>query len=142
MTSWRQQALIEAPVEDVWRCVGDPATYPEWAHDVVEVTGIPEVERDATFRQVSRSPFRHETTFRIEELEELRQIKMRCEESGLFSRWLLTEAQESTFVDVEFGIDPTRLRYRAVDATIGKRWYRRLADQAIDGLKGELGRRK
>ncbi len=36
MASWRQQALIEAPVEEVWRLVGDPGRYPEWAGEVIE----------------------------------------------------------------------------------------------------------
>jgi uncharacterized protein YndB with AHSA1/START domain len=144
MSSWRQQALIEAPVEEVWRLIGDPSSYPAWAgDDVLEVTGLPTVEIGATFRQVTRTPLgRQEATFRIEELEELREIRMTCDESGLFSRWLLTEAQENTFADVEFGIEPKRLRYRAFDATLGKLWYRRIADGFIDGLRGTLASRK
>lgn len=137
MSSWRQQALIEAPVEEVWNVVGNPARYPEYAGKVVSVTGLPaEVERDARFRLAMKTPLgTNETTFVIETLDELREIKLRCTATGYFSRWLLTEAQESTFLDLEIGMDPTRLPDRAFDSTLGKRWYRRMADDAIDGLK-------
>jgi hypothetical protein len=143
MSSWRQHALIEAPVEEVWRFVGDPATYPSYASNVIEVTGLPEVvERDASFRQVTKSPLgTTEMTFGIDELEDLREIKLRCTTSGYYSRWLLTEAQENTFLDLEIGIEATELRFRAFDATFGKGWYRRMVENSIDGLKAVLASR-
>lgn len=143
MSSWRQQVLIEAPVDEVWSLIGDPSKYPSWAgRDILEVTGLPSVEEGATFRQVTRTPLgRQEVNFRIDDLEELREIRMTCHESGMFSRWLLTEAQENTFADIEIGIEPQTLRYRAFDATLGKQWYRRMADEFIDGLRGAVSRR-
>lgn len=142
MASWRQQALIEAPVEEVWRFVGDPESYPTWAKDVVDVTGLPRVEPDATFRQRMETPLgTHETTFRVEELEELRQITLRCTASGYYSRWLLTPARDQTFADVEIGVEPTSLRQRVI-APLGKRWFRRMADESIDGLRGALAQRE
>ena len=136
MSSWRQQALIEAPVEEVWRLVSDPSRYAEWGGNVIEVTGEPAVERDSTFQQRTKVLGSVvETTFRIEELEELREVKLRCQTSGYYSRWLLTEARENTFLDVEIGIDPIALPSRLVDATVGKRWYRRIAEDSIDGLR-------
>jgi uncharacterized protein YndB with AHSA1/START domain len=141
MSSWRQQALIEAPVEEVWRFVGDPASYPDWAKDVVDVTGLPRAEPDATFRQVMKTPLgTRETTFRIEDLEELHEITLRCTATGYYSRWLLTAARENTFADVEIGVEPSALRYRVI-AALGKRWFRRMAEDSIDGLRGELARR-
>ena len=142
MSSWRQQALIEAPVDEVWSLIGDPSKYPSWAgRDVLEVTGLPSVEEGATFRQVTRTPLgRREVNFRIDDLEELREIRMTCDESGMFSRWVLTEAQESTFAEVEIGIEPKSLGHRAFDATLGKQWYRRMADGFIDGLREALAR--
>ena len=56
MPSWRQQALIDAPVQEVWSYVGDPARFPEWAHNVINVTGLAEVEEGAEFRQTTRTP--------------------------------------------------------------------------------------
>jgi uncharacterized protein YndB with AHSA1/START domain len=144
MSSWRKQALIEAPVEEVWRFVGDPESYPAWAKDVVEVTGLPRLEPDATFRQRMKTPLgKTESTFRIEELEELREIKMRCTSSGLFSHWILTEAQENTFLDVEIGMEPTSTRYRIMSTAVGgKRWFHRLVDESIDGIRRALAERR
>ena len=140
MASARRQALIEAPIETVWSFVGDPARYPEWAAGVVEVTGLAKAERGAEFLQKTKAPFGSTTTttFRIDELEELHEIHMTCEASGLYSHWLLTEAQESTFVDVEIGMEPAVLSRRAFDATIGRRWYRTLADDSLDGLRSAV----
>lgn len=143
MASWRQQALIEASLDEVWAYIGDPAKYPNYAGSVVEVTGVPqEIERGSTFRQAMKGPMGKvsETTFVVDQLEDLREIKMRCTTSGYYSHWLLTEAQDSTFVDLEIGMEAKRLPERAFDSTLGKRWYRRLADDAIDGLKRVLDR--
>ena len=140
MSSWRKQALIEAPAEAVWEMVGDPERYPEWAAAVLDVTGLASREEGEEFEQVTRTPLGRptRTTFRIDELENLREIRLSCQASGLYSRWLLTEAQDNTFVDVEIGMDPTGVRPRAFDATIGKRWYRRLAEDSLDGLRNAL----
>jgi uncharacterized protein YndB with AHSA1/START domain len=140
MASARRQALIEAPIEKVWGFVGDPARYPEWAAGVVEVTGLAKAERGAEFRQKTKPLLGSTitTTFRIDELEELHEIHMTCERSGLYSHWQLTEAQESTFVDIEIGMEPDALRHRAFDATLGRRWYRTLADDSLDGLRSAV----
>ena len=83
MSSWREQALVEAPVEKVWEVVGDPARFPEWAAEVIEVTGLAEVEEGATYRQRSRVPFgTHTTSFEIEELEDMRRICLRCAQAA------------------------------------------------------------
>jgi len=141
MPSWRQQALIEASVEDVWGLVGDPREFPRWASDVLDVTGLAEVAPDARFKQVSKGPLgKEETTFRIDALEDMREIKLVCELSGYYSRWVLTEAQESTFVDVEMGIVPTALQYRLYFGAMGKRHLRRLTEDSVDGLRKLLTR--
>jgi hypothetical protein len=142
VSSWREQALIDAPLEVVWALIGDPNRYPEWAADVVEVTGLPSVDRGAEYRQVSKTPLgKAETTFTVEELEELREVKLRCLSSGYYSRWVLTEAQGSTFTEVELGMEPTGLQYRVLDATLmGKRWYRRITQETLDGLRAVAAR--
>ena len=141
MSSWRQQAVIDAPVEAVWRLVGDPKSYPEWAGNVIEVTGLATVDEGTTYTQTNKFVVgKMTTTFQIDELEELREIKLRCLQSGYYSRWVLTEAQEATFADVEIGMEPKNLGARAVDATIGKRWYRGITERAIDGLREFAGR--
>jgi uncharacterized protein YndB with AHSA1/START domain len=137
MASWRQQALIEAPVETVWELVGDPSRHPQWWPDVIEVKGIPRITEDAKYRQVTRERGRGtvETTFNIEELDELRTIKVRCLDSGTYGDFRLTEVRGQTFADVELGIDPTNLRYRLFDWTQGKRYFRHWTEAALDGLK-------
>jgi hypothetical protein len=141
MISWRQQAVIEAPVDAVWREVGDPRNYPAWAGDVVDVTGLAEVVPNAEFQQVSKSPLgKTETTFRIEALEEMREIKLRCQRSGYYSHWVLTEAQDSTFMEVELGIEPTAPVYRVMYGALGKRHLRRITEDSLDGLRKLLAR--
>jgi hypothetical protein len=91
MSVYRAQAHLDAPVEDVWALVGNPATYPEW-----------------------------------------------CPTTGGFQRWLLTDAQGGTFVDMEMGIDAPTFRYGLFDKTLGRWFIKRWAEQAIDGLRRTL----
>lgn len=140
MGCWREQALIEAPVDKVWSLVGDPRRYPEWVSDeVIDVTGLPEVTKGATYEQITRGPDDEEvrTTFEIEELDDLHEIRLRCTESGWYARWKLTEAGGETFADVEIGMDPIKEEHEAIDAS-GKRWYRRMAKASLDGIKGAV----
>ena len=81
------------------------------------------------------------TTFVVEELEDLREIKMRCLTSGYYSHWALTEAQGETFTEVEFGMEPTNLPFKAVDKTVGKRMYRTTMMETIDSLQATIARR-
>ena len=142
MGSWHEQALIEAPVEEVWRLVGDPRRYPDWVGDeVIEVTGLPTVVEGAEYEQVTRGPLgKGRTTFEIETLDDLHEISLRCTSSGWYSRWKLTEAGGNTFADVEIGMEPISAPYRAIDAVTGKRWYRRVAKASLDGIKRALSR--
>ena len=136
MGSYRQQTLIEAPVTAVWREVGDPNRYPVWAGDVVEVTGLDEVKEGARFRQKSRTPLgKTEMDFVIEALDDLHEIQVRCLISGYYLHWVLAEAGDDTFAEVEIGMDPKHIGYRAVDATVGKRWYRRVVEETLDRLR-------
>jgi hypothetical protein len=139
----RRQTLIQAPPEQVWSLVGDPNRYPEWAGFAVEVTGLPEVIEGAEFGHTTRSPVigTETTVFRVEQLDELHEIKLRCTRSGWYSRFLLTEAQGATFVDAEFGIEPTALQYRLLFGAIGRRHFTSVAIQSLDGLRSALEER-
>jgi uncharacterized protein YndB with AHSA1/START domain len=141
VTCWRQQAIIEAPVETIWELIGDPSRHPDWWPQVVEVEGLPRVELDARYRQVTRSPLGQvETTFEIEQLAELEEIRVRCTDTGMYARWLLTPAQEGTFADLETGMEPTSFKNRLFDAILGKRFFRRLTESALDGLRGAVSK--
>jgi hypothetical protein len=137
VSCWHEQAVIDAPVEDVWDFVGDPRRYPEWVgEEVAEVTGLPEVAKGVEYEQVTRNPFgKSKTTFEIEELDDLHEIRLRCTKSGWYSHWKLTEAAGCTFADIEIGMDPYNTTYKAIDRFAGKRWYRRMAQHSVDGLK-------
>ena len=45
---------------------------------------------------------------------------MSCQLTGTFAHWTLTAAQDGTFVELEMGMEPQRLRYRLMDAAIGR----------------------
>lgn len=129
----------------MWDLVGDPRRYPEWVGDEIkEVTGLPTVVQGARYDQVTRSVVgpAAKTTFEIEELDDMHEIRLRCTSSGWFSKWTLTEAGGGTFADVEIGMEPANAGYRAIDAVAGKRSYRRVARASVEGLKKALAARR
>jgi hypothetical protein len=140
VSSWKHQTLIEAPVPDVWALVGDPRSYPEWAAEVLEVTGFPEeVMLGAEWDQTSKSPFgKQRTRFVVDELDDLREIRLRCTVSGYYSHWVLTEAGDDTFCEVEIGMEPQRIPDKVIDRTVGKRWYRSAATSMLDRIRAKV----
>jgi uncharacterized protein YndB with AHSA1/START domain len=143
MAAWKQQALIEAPVEDVWALLEDPERYPEWNEETVAVTGAPtRIEKGSTFELTGAAPLGRQatTTFKVEELDELREIKLRCQTSGYYSHWVLTEARGNTFADVELGVEPLPgLRARALGAIHTKGYLRHALEQSLDALRRAVG---
>jgi uncharacterized protein YndB with AHSA1/START domain len=144
--SWRQQALIEAPVEEVWELLSDPERGPDWSADVLAVTGAPaKIEKGSTFEVTSRGPLglKATTTFKVEQLEDMREIRMQCQRYGFYSHWLLTPARGSTFTELELGIDPKPgVEPRAVGALHTKGYLRRTVDQTLDGLRRAVARHR
>jgi uncharacterized protein YndB with AHSA1/START domain len=136
----RQQALINAPVTVVWALVSDPNRHPEWWPKVVEAE-CEGLEEGCRFRVVLESPFGRpeEHEFVVERLDECREVTIRCTDVGLYTRWVLTEAQGSTFVDAQFGIDPHTIQVRAFSLVAGKRYLRRWLQQSVDGLEAAAG---
>ena len=135
MSAYRQQAHLDAPIETVWELVGNPARHPEWWPRVIEVRGERFGEGD-DYAQVTRGPMgREETRFLVERRSELREIHMRCQKTGAYMQWLLTEARGGTFVDLEMGMDPIGLSNRVFDATAGRIYFRRWCDQSGEALE-------
>jgi uncharacterized protein YndB with AHSA1/START domain len=135
---YRAQVHLDAPLDEVWALVGNPATYPDWWPVAVEIRGE-KFEVGDPFTQVLRVAGRRLEYIRIiERREELKELKWHCPTTGGFQHWLLTSAQGGTFVDMEMGIHPPALRYELFDKTVGPRVIKRWAEQAVDGLRQRL----
>ena len=134
MSTCRQQALIQAPIDRVWELVGDPRRHPEWFPRVVEVRGD-SFDPGDVFVQVTRQPTGNNTTsLEIDRLEDMRELSFHCRDTGMRIHWFLTPARDDTFVEAEFGMEPMNLRYRVFDATMGRMYFRRWLDQSLDAL--------
>ena len=141
MASWKQQTLVDAPVREVWELLCDPARGPDWDEEVIAVTGAPErIERGSTFDVTGRGPLGlvNTTTFRVEELQDMHELKMKCQVSGFYAHWLLTPAQDGTFAELELGIEPldakSGLRTRKAGVLHTKSFLRRQEDKLLDAL--------
>ena len=136
MSEVHAQALIDSPASTVWELVGDPRRYTEWLPRVFEIQGE-RFDEGVEFVLVSQQPLigRDEAQMLIDRRDELREISMHCTISGMIVRWQLTDAQGGTFVNAHFGMDPIRRRDRVIDFAVGRRFFRRWLDEAVDGLK-------
>ena len=144
MSDCRRQALIEAPVDVVWGLVRDVNRHPDWWPKVVEVE-CEGLEEGCTYRQVTQTPFGYqELDVVVDRLEELRELRIRCVNTGTFVDLALTPAGTGTFIDARFGMEPLTTRTRIFDAVAGKRYFRRWLEQSLDAMqrvaaRGELG---
>ena len=120
----RHEALIEAPVEDVWAVVSDPSTQPEWWPDVVDVQiDGPLVEGGEYTRTSKPVPFLDamESVWVAERLEDLKEARFRCYGVGQAGRASRSPPRRGeTYVELESGMDPTKLRWRLVNAMGGR----------------------
>jgi uncharacterized protein YndB with AHSA1/START domain len=134
VSEYRRQTLIGAPIERVWELVGNPARHPEWFPRVIEVRGD-SFEPGDVFVQVTRQAIGIGTTsLEIDKLEDMRELSFHCRDTGTYSHWLLTAAREDTFLEVEFGMEPTTIGYRVFDATAGRVYFRRWLDETVEAL--------
>jgi uncharacterized protein YndB with AHSA1/START domain len=142
--TYRHQALIDSPVEDVWAVVSDPRTHPEWWPDVVDVQlDEPLVEGGEYTRTSKPVPFLDamESVWVAERLEDLKEARFRCTLSGSWARFTLTPAQGETYVELESGMDPTTLRWRLMNA-MGSRFLKDWIVKVLDALPGEVAARR
>ena len=142
--TYRHQALIDSPVEDVWAIVSDPRTHPEWWPDVVDVQlDEPLVEGGEYTRTSKPLPFLDamESVWVAERLEDLKEARFRCTVSGSWARFTLTPAQGETYVELETGMDPTTLRWRLMNAMSG-RFLKHWIVKVLDALPKEVSARR
>ena len=142
--TYRHQALIDSPVEDVWAVVSDPRTHPEWWPDVVDVQlDEPLVEGGEYIRTSKPVPFLDamESVWVAERLEDLKEARFRCTVSGSWARFTLTPARGETYVELESGMEPTTLRWRLINA-MGSRFLKDWIVKVLDALPGEVAARR
>jgi carbon monoxide dehydrogenase subunit G len=142
VSSYRQQFYLDAPIESVWELVGDPRRHVQWWPEVIEMRGERFEEGDE-YVQVSRVPLGKvmESAFIVDRRDELRDIRVMCQKTGRYADWELAEAQDGTFIDVTFGLEPRAFGYRLFDRTAGKVYMRRWLTEAVDGLRAAASSR-
>jgi uncharacterized protein YndB with AHSA1/START domain len=131
MASARRQVMVDAPVERVWALIGDVNRHPEWWPRVEEVE-CDLLEVGCTYRQVTDRPGgKIETTISVESLDDCPELSLRCLDTGLYARFLLTPAQDGTFVDGELSVEAENLVERLASPLFIRRWIA----QSLDGLR-------
>jgi uncharacterized protein YndB with AHSA1/START domain len=127
----RRQRMIDAPVQAVWTLIGDVNRHPEW-WPRVEAVQCDLLEEGCTYRQVTQKPGKTiETTISIEAMDDCHELRVRCLDTGTYCAFLLTPAQDGTFVDAEFGIEPHGTGERIFGGPFVRRWL----DQSLEGLR-------
>jgi len=135
VSAYRQQTWIDAPVERVWALIRDVERHPEWWPKVVEVK-CDGLEEGCGYRQLTETPFgTQELDVVVDRLQELREMRIRCINTGTFVDLFLTEARGGTFVDARFGLDPVTTKMRVFDLVAGKRFFRRWLEQSLDAMQ-------
>jgi uncharacterized protein YndB with AHSA1/START domain len=134
-----ERKFIRAPLSEVWELASDPDRQTEWWPDTVEFECIGgKFEQGCKVRNVQSRPWpmgKIETTVEVERIKPGRELTIRCMDTGTYTRAVLTEAQEGTYIECEAGNDPKSLQLRIMDATIGKRLFRRWVEHALDEMK-------
>ena len=88
MSAYRAQAHLDAPLEDVWALVGNPATYPEWWPVAVEIRGETFEVGDVFTQVVGIGGRRLEYSRIIDGRDELKELSWNCPTTGGFiKRW-------------------------------------------------------
>ena len=141
----RHQAFVPASVPRVWELIGHPERHPEWWPELVEVQGE-RFGRGCSYCHVTHDERGvNEMTLIVERVTELRELAVRCDENGLYMRWLLSDAQGGTLVDAEFGLDPEKASTPPKDfepeaaKTDLERWLRASLDGLVDAGRAVSG---
>jgi uncharacterized protein YndB with AHSA1/START domain len=138
------RTFIRAPLAEVWELASDPDRQTEWWPDTIEFECIEgKFEQGCKVRNVNARPWpmgNLETTLEVAEMKPGHELTIRCIDTGTYTRAVLTEAQDGTYVECEAGNDPKNLSLRVMDATIGKRLFRRWVEHALDKMKAAAER--
>jgi hypothetical protein len=78
----RRQAQLDVAPTALWELLGDPNRYPEWWPRILEVQ-CDEIAEGCAYKHVSRGPVgTAEETILIERLQDCREVKIRCLDTG------------------------------------------------------------
>ena len=135
MSHCRQQEFIEAAPEVVWELIANINRHPEWWPRVIEVK-CEGLDAGCTYRELVQGPVgRENMNLLIEGRDELRNLRIRCLNTGTFVRFEITGAQDGTFVNSEMGMDPQSLPTRIFDAVAGRRYFTSWLRSTMEGLR-------
>jgi uncharacterized protein YndB with AHSA1/START domain len=130
-----QQAHIQAPPTTIWSLVGDPNRHPDWWPEMLEAD-CADLEEGCRYRGVVKGPFgAEEHEMLIEELDNLEEVSISCEGTGVTTRFRLTEAQGGTFVEGCFSIEPNSLGMKVIGTLYGRRYLRSWLERSLENLK-------
>jgi Polyketide cyclase / dehydrase and lipid transport len=128
------QRHIDAPVDVVWELLGDPNRHPEW-WPRMEETQCADLEQGCRYRGVIKGLFgAQEHELLLERLDEFREVSIYCEGTGVYTRFVLTEARGGTFVEGCFGAQPQSIGMKVFTATNGKRYLQRWLAESLGAL--------
>jgi uncharacterized protein YndB with AHSA1/START domain len=142
----KQQAFIDAPLDDVWALACDPDRQTEWWPDTITFECIDgDFEQGCKVRNVQKRPWPMsdlETTLEVEAMVPGKELYIRCMDTGTYTRALLTEGQGGTFVEMEAGNDPENMAIRMQVAMAGRRMFRRWVENALEKLRAAAERKR
>jgi hypothetical protein len=81
-----------------------------------------------------------EETVVIDRLDDCREVRIRCLDTGTYMCWQLAGIRDGTFVDVEFGMEPAQLQHKVFDMVAGRRFYRGWLQQSMEALRAAAER--
>jgi hypothetical protein len=126
---------IDARPDEIWDLVGDPNRHPEWWPDVVDVE-CADLSEGCRYRAIVKGFIRaEEHELLVERLDDCEEISIRCEGTGVTTRFLLTEAQGGTFVEGYFAIEPNSIGTKVVAGVGGRRIMRSWLERSLANLK-------
>ena len=138
--SYRHQALIDAPVADVWEVVSDPRTHPDWWPEVLRIEApdhVAEGDEYVHSGKMVRFVDAVDSIWVVERLAELKQAQFRCTLTGTWARFTLTPAQDETYVEMEAGIDPASWKWRIAEPFLALQ-YKRWLIAVLDALPAAI----
>jgi uncharacterized protein YndB with AHSA1/START domain len=137
-----QQTFIDAPVQSVWDLIGDPNRHPQWWPEIVEVE-CADLSQGCRYRGVVKhvlGPEEHELV--LARLEDCQEVSIHCSDTGVTTRFLLTEAQGGTFVEGYFSVEPSTAGMKVLTAMNGRRFLRGWLERSLANLKSAAERQQ